>query len=132
MFARGTVTSCYNRGMANNSESMESGETVKGGPAPNVTTYLTLAKAIEFGEYNPDYLANFPEWHKLNRHSQFELIKKALENRHRQLWLQWTDINNVIDFSKKPHLQKALVNIQKQIKQVEADREDLIVEYSSG
>lgn len=39
---------------------------------PVTVTKLTLEKAVELGEYDPDYLANFPEWHTLSRHIQFE------------------------------------------------------------
>ena len=42
---------------------------------------MTLQKAIELGEYDPDYLAQFAEWSSLSRHSQFELIRQALRNR---------------------------------------------------
>lgn len=117
--------------MANQNESIEFGETVKSGSPPSSGNYLTLQKAIEFGEYDPEYLSNFPEWHELGRHAQFELIKQALINRRQHLLLQWAEINNMLDFSKKPHLKPALKNIEKQLKQVETDRERLYVEYSS-
>ena len=117
--------------MTNYNESAELGETVKGGKPPTPSTYLTLAKAIEFGEYDPDYLTTFPDWNHLSRHSQFELIKQAIDNRSRQLQLQWAEINNVLNFSKKPYLTKALTNIQKQIKKLEVDREELFIEYST-
>jgi hypothetical protein len=113
----------------NLNESIEFGETPTGGK-PKSGNYLTLQKAIDFGEYNPDYLANFAQWHQLSRHSQFELIKQALENRRRHLLLQWAELNNMLDFSKKPHLKPALKNVEKQLKQVEQDRESLYVEYS--
>ena len=38
---------------------------------------ITFQKAIDMGEYNPDYLATFPEWHSLTRHVQFEFIRRA-------------------------------------------------------
>ena len=118
--------------MKNNNESGEFGEGIPTkSPHPATSTYLTLPKAIEFGEYDPDYLATFPEWLQLNKHAQFELINQALKNRNRQLLKQWADVNNILDFSKKPHLQIALRNIEKQLKQVEEDRERLLVEYSS-
>lgn len=103
-----------------------------GGPKPTPTTYLTLSKAIEFGQYEPLYLATFAEFNLLDRHSQYELIKEALDNRYRQLIKQWAEINNVLDFSRKPHLQTALRNIEKQKKVLEDDREKLFVEYSTA
>jgi len=114
----------------NYNESSEFGETLKPSSPPPTTTYLTLAKAIEFGEYDSLHLAMFEEWHQLSTHAQFELIKQALRNRTRQLWMQWAEVNNSIDFSKKPHLHQALKNIEQQIKILEQDRERLYVEYS--
>lgn len=91
---------------------------------------LTFAKAIELGEYDPDFLATFPEWATFSRHVQFEYIKQALDNRRRQLTVQWAEINNFLDFSQKPHLKAALDNIQKQLRVLQNDREKLYVEYS--
>ena len=45
----------------------------------------------------PDFLANFPEWHTLSRHVQFQYIRKALDNRHKQLLTQYAELNNVLD-----------------------------------
>lgn len=120
--------------MANFDSSAEFGETVSsgGGPQQAPSTYLTLPKAIQFGQYDPHYLATFLEFNQLDRHSQFELIKEALDNRRRQLIKQWAEINNVLNFSKKPYLQTALRNIEKQQKKLEDDRERLYVEYSTA
>ncbi|MEK7605758.1 MAG: hypothetical protein AAB478_04550 [Patescibacteria group bacterium] len=93
---------------------------------------LTLQKAIELGEYSPDFLGQFPEWHQLSRHIQFEYIRTALDNRNRQLVKQWAEIVNVLDFSKKPHLKNALSNIENQLEVLKQDREDLYVEYSAA
>jgi hypothetical protein len=92
---------------------------------------ITIQKAIDMGEYNPDYLATFPEWHSLTRHVQFEFIRRALDNRRKQLVVQWAEINNVLDFSLKPHLQEALRNIEKQLNKLDDDWEKLYLEYSS-
>lgn len=91
---------------------------------------MTLQKAVDMGEYNPEYLATFPEWHTLSRHIQFQHIRNAVENRRHHLLSQWAEVNNILDFSKKPELAEALVNIEKQLRQVEDDREKLFVEYS--
>lgn len=92
---------------------------------------MTLQKAVDFGEYDPEFLSQFPEWHTYSRHIQFEYIRKALSNRNRQLLTQWAEITNVLDFRLKPHLRDALGNIEKQLEQVKKDKEKLFVEYSS-
>jgi len=91
---------------------------------------ITLKDAIDLGEYNPEYLATFPEWHTLSAYVQFQYIKQALDNRVRNLTVQWAEINNVLDFRLKPGLKEALKNIEKQVKQIENDREKLYLEYS--
>ncbi|KKQ94132.1 MAG: hypothetical protein UT19_C0004G0093 [Candidatus Woesebacteria bacterium GW2011_GWB1_39_10b] len=91
---------------------------------------MTLAKAVELGEYDPEFLATFAEWHGLPRHIQFQYVRQALDNRHRHLITQWAEVNNMLDFSKKPHLSEALENIMAQIKKLEKDREKLYLEYS--
>jgi hypothetical protein len=91
---------------------------------------LTLQKAVELGEYQPEYLSNFSEWKKFSRHTQFQFIKTAIENRRKLLLQQWADISTILDFSKKPELSEALKNIEKQLRQVEDDREELLIEYS--
>jgi|SRR3989344_1524193 len=91
---------------------------------------LTLEKAIELGEYDPKFLSNFPEWHDLSRHVQFQLIRKALDNRYRQLVTQYAELSNVLDFSKKPEIRKALDNVDAQIKILRRDKETLYAQYS--
>lgn len=102
----------------------------KSKPQSSGSPLISLSKAIEFGEYDPDYLSQFEDWNQLSRHSQFELIRKAIENRLRQLIGQYAEINNVLDFSKKPHLQEALKNIDDQRRRVLEDKENLYLEYS--
>jgi hypothetical protein len=106
---------------------VEKGQSSGGGSTP---PFMTLAKAVDMGEYNPEYLANFAEWHTLSRHVQFEMIKTGLDNRNKQLVAQWAEINNFLDFSKKPNLQKALDSIVKQWKDLQKERERLFLEYS--
>lgn len=91
---------------------------------------MTLQKAIEMGEYNPQYLSTFPEWHSLSRHIQFEYIREALDNRNKHLITHWAEINNMLDFRLKPHLAEALKNIESQLKKLDKDREKLYLEYS--
>ncbi|MCL4353466.1 hypothetical protein M1615_03320 [Patescibacteria group bacterium] len=91
---------------------------------------MTLQKAIEIGEYNPEFLATFEEWHTFSKHTQFQLIEQAIENRDRQLIQQWSKINNTIDFSQKPELQQVLRNIEEQRRLLQKDKERLFLEYS--
>ncbi len=98
--------------------------------SPKSATKMTLQRAVELGEYDPEYLSTFPDWHTLSAHVQLQFIKSGLDNRERQLVLQWAEICNVIDFSLKPHLAEALRNVEKQLKQLGADRERLYLEYS--
>lgn len=100
---------------------------------PKATTGdLTLQKAIELGEYSPEFLGQFPEWHTLSRHIQFEYIRTALDNRNRHLIKQWAEIVNILNFSQKPHLSKALSNIEEQLEKLKQDRENLYVEFSAA
>jgi len=92
---------------------------------------MTLEKAIDLGEYDPEYLGQFPQWYTLSRNIQFEYIRKALKNRNNQLLRQWAEIVNILDFRLKPHLKLALKNIEDQLEKVKADKERLYVEYSN-
>lgn len=100
------------------------------GGTPTLPPNMSLQKAVELGEYDPEFLSGFPEWHSLSPHAQLQYIRQALDNRERQLVVQWAEISNVIDFSKKPHLDEALKNIESQRKKVNTDREKLYIEYS--
>lgn len=113
-----------------NEDTMESIPAATTSQLPANSSILSLQKSIDLGEYSPEYLSQFPEWQQLTKHSQFQLIKKALENRLSQLAIQWSDINNLLDFSKKPHLQQALRNIEEQRLKVLKDKENLYIEYS--
>lgn len=99
-------------------------------PKTSSNPLMSLSKAIDLGEYNPEYLSQFEGWDQLPKHSQFELVRKAIANRLRQLVLQYAEINNVLDFSKKPHLQEALKNIDDQRRKVLEDKERLYLEFS--
>ena len=43
-------------------ESEESQELIKGGKPAQKSQKITLQKAIDLGEYDPDYLSTFPEF----------------------------------------------------------------------
>lgn len=118
----------YNKPMSEFDTSMER-TPQSSGPAPSKT--FQLRDAIDMGEYDPDYLSTFAEWHTLSKTMQWTLIKKALDIRERQLVQQWAEINNVIDFRLKPQLKVALKNIESKRHQVITDRETLLLEYSS-
>lgn len=108
----------------------ESMERIKTSAKPKPASGMSMQQAIDFGEYDPKFLSGFSEWHSLSRHTQFQLIRQAIENRNKQLITQWAEINNVLNFSKKPHLQEALRNIEEQRRKLEKDKEDLYLEYS--
>jgi hypothetical protein len=95
-------------------------------PTPNIT----LDKAIELGEYDPNYLATFPEWQEFSRHIQFEYIKKGLQNRRRQIIMQYSELNNVLDLRNKPQVKEAIKNVEKRLQQFTEEREKLFIEYS--
>jgi ABC-type phosphate transport system auxiliary subunit len=92
--------------------------------------FLTLEKAIELGEYQPAVLEQFAEFRKLSSYSRFQLIRKALKNRERQLRLHWADLSNQLDFSEKPYLKKALKNVKEQLDRLAEEEEKLLIEYS--
>lgn len=91
---------------------------------------ITLQKAVDMGEYDPEYLANFPDWHKLSRMMKWQMVRQAIKNRRRFLVVQWAEINNIIDFSQKPYLKQAGDNILKQLDALLKDEEKYQVEYS--
>lgn len=90
---------------------------------------MTLQKAVDMGEYKPEYLSTFPEWQTFSKHVQFQFIKKGIENRKRQLLEEYADLNNVLDFRLKPELKETLNNIMKQIKALDEDYERFSMEY---
>ena len=101
------------------------------GPGASTNPHISLQKAVDMGEYDPEFLATFPEWHTLSRHIQFQFVREGLDNRYRHLITQWAEINNVIDFHLKPHLKVALRNIERQLRKLDEDRERLYLEYST-
>ncbi len=106
-----------------------SGEKLNKGRPTVKSPTMTLQKAVDMGEYDPEYLSTFAEWHSLSKHVQFQFIKTGLENRRGQLLQQWAHIVNVLDFRLKPELQEALDSIQKQLKVLDKDFETLSLEY---
>ncbi len=113
-----------------NFDSEPSIETASSAKPTTQSPTMTLQKAVDMGEYDPEYLASFPEWHTFSRILKYGFIKQALDNRQRQLDQQYAAIVNVIDFSKKPHLTQALDGIKEQWKRLSADKEKLLEEYA--
>ena len=113
--------------MDENEPSIETSRTTK----PSKTGKMSLQQAIDLGEYRPEYLTNFAEWHTLSTYIQFQMIRQALEIRHRQLITQYAELNNVLDLRNKPHVQEAMKNVEKQLRMFEQDREELFVRYSN-
>jgi hypothetical protein len=107
----------------------ETGEKISPGKPRAKGTKMSLQKAIDMGEYNPAYLSTFPEWQELSPHIRFQFIKTAIENRRRQLVMQYADICNVLDFRLKPELKETLDNIHKQLKKLDSDFEKISMEY---
>jgi hypothetical protein len=105
-------------------------ETLKPKSAKSKNAKFTLRQAIEYGEYDIEYLSTFPEWHTLSRHIQFEYLCEALENRRKQLLQHWAIINRTSNWSTRDDLKEASKNIEKQLDQVERDRERIMIEYS--
>jgi len=104
-------------------------ETTTQSTAPVSSKKFQLREVVEMGEYDPEYLRTFAEWHTLSRPVQWSLIKKALDIRERQLVQQWAEVNNILDFRLKPELKIALKNIEKKRHQVMSDRESLLMMY---
>ncbi len=93
---------------------------------------LTLLKAVELGEYDPEVLSRFSEWHLLSKHAQFQLVRKALVNRDLQLRSTWADINNQLNFSKKPYLHAALKNIEREITHLRSEEDRMYILFTSS
>jgi hypothetical protein len=110
-------------------DSNEFGGNIKSGSPPQKVQEITLQKAVDLGEYKPEYLSTFSEWNTLSKHVQFQFINSGLENRKRQLMSQYAKINNVLDFRLKPELKETLNNIMKQLKILDNDYEKLSMEY---
>lgn len=106
-------------------------QNLSSGGSPSVGTTLTLQQAIDFGEYNPGYLSNFSEWHTLSGHIQWQLIRRALDIRQQQLLTHYAELSSSLEFSKKPHVQEAMKNVERQLRILAQDKEQLYVEYSS-
>lgn len=91
---------------------------------------MTLREAVKLGEYNPEFLSTFPEWIDMSPHVQLQFIKEGMDNRRKQLLMQWAEMDRAIDARLKTNLHEAQKNIEKQLRKIQDDRERLYYEYS--
>lgn len=91
---------------------------------------LTFKEAIDMGKYEQEYLKQYDEWQNMDDHIRFQFISKAIENKRRQLRIQWANLANNLDFSKKPHLKEAQKKVEQAIRDLNDDEEMLQVEYA--
>jgi len=90
----------------------------------------SLEKAIELGEYQPEFLGKYPEWSGMSSHMQFEFIRRGIDNRRQHLRREYASIVNQPDFSKKNHLKVALQKIVTAQKELIEEEELLQLEYA--
>lgn len=95
-----------------------------------VTSPLTFKESIDMGKYEEEYLDQYQEWQEMDDHIKFQFISKAIINRRRQLRIQWANLANNLDFSKKPHLKEAQKKIEQAIRDLNDDEEMLQVKYA--
>jgi hypothetical protein len=98
----------------------------------DIASAITFKEAIELGKYEPDFLAQFPEWKTFDAQIQYQFVIKALHNRRKQLRLQWAELCTQLDFSKKPHLEVAQRKVEQAIRDLNDDEERLIVQYAGS
>ncbi|MBP7876130.1 hypothetical protein KA012_04010 [Candidatus Woesebacteria bacterium] len=94
------------------------------------TPLLSFAESIELGKYDQEYLSQYQEWRELDRQLKFQFISKAIKKRRLQLRLQWANLANQPNFSKKPHLLDAQKKVEQALSDLEKDEEVLMVEYA--
>lgn len=93
------------------------------------TRILTFKESIALGKYDASYLSQYQEWRELDRQLQFQFIEAILNRRH-QLRLQWANLANQLNFSKKPHLAEAQKKVEQALRELDEDEEKLMVEYA--
>jgi hypothetical protein len=93
-------------------------------------TPLTFRESIDLGKYEEAYLTQYQEWNNLDKHLKFQFISQAIKNRRRQLRLQWANLANQLNFSKKPHLADAQKKVEQSLRDLDKDEEKLMVQYA--
>lgn len=97
--------------------------------APSIGT-MTLERAVQLGEYEPEYLSQFPEWTVLSKYVQLQYIREGIRNRKRSLMTQYSALNNTLHFSTKAaELEPKLNHIMDLIKQLDRDEEHFLSSY---
>lgn len=96
---------------------------------PKKVTRMTLDKAVELGEYDPNFLSTFPEWAGFTTYIRWNYIRQAIKNRRRFLMLNWAETNNVLDFRLKPEMKGVLDKINQQLNFLNQEEERLRIEY---
>lgn len=94
------------------------------------TLPLTFKEAIDMGKYDENFLSQYNEWELMDDHIRFQFISKAIANKRRQLRIQWANLANNLDFSKKPHLKEAQKKVEQAIRDLNDDEEMLQVQYA--
>ena len=105
-------------------------EKLQTGGTSSTPFILNLQAAVNMGEYEPVYLSRFDEWHELTPNMQFEFVRKGIEQKRRQLRLQYATTFNAPNYSKKPHLEEAIKNIFARLRKLQEDEERLSIEFS--
>lgn len=105
--------------------SIEQNEKTSASNSPSLPTNMTLQKAVDLGEYDPDYLSTFPDWHEITPHLQWRMVHQAIKNRRTSLMVNWAEVANQPNYSKKPHLKPIQESIEKQLRQLQEDEEKL-------
>ena len=90
-----------------------------------MSSEMTLQKAVDLGEYDPEFLATLSEWKALTPHLQWQMVRQALKNRRTSLMVNWSEVANHPNFSQKPELKKIHESIEKQLNQLQQDEEKL-------
>lgn len=94
------------------------------------TSPLTFKESIQLGKYDETYLSQYQEWVDMDDHLRFQFISQALQNRRRQLRIQWANLANQMDFSKKPYLTEAQQKVEQALRDLSDDEEKLMVKYA--
>lgn len=93
------------------------------------TSKMTLEKAVEMGEYDPNFLSTFPEWAGFSNNIRWHYVRDAIQNRRHFLMINWAETNNVLDFRLKPEMKAVVDKINNQLKLLNDEEERLRLEF---
>ncbi len=94
--------------------------------------FLSFKEAIDLGKYDDEFLSQYDEWKKMDNQLKFQFISQAIKNRRYQLRLQWANLANQLNFSKKPQLAQAQKKVEHALKLLDEDEEVLMIEYAGS